>query len=216
MKDIIILGPPGSGKGTQAKKLAQKLSMFYFGTGDLLRDEKQNNTPIGKEFQEILEKREGGLVPDEFINKFVKEKLQIIDLHKNIIFDGFPRTLSQAEMLEIFFKKQKRDYIVLNLEVNEENIILRLATRRICSNCGKIYYRPDELGKISCDVCQGKLVHRQEDTPEVIKKRIKIYNQQTLPLIDFYKEKNKIININGNLSIEEVDKEIREEIDESN
>ena len=208
MKDIIILGPPGSGKGTQAKKLAQKLKMFYLGTGDLLRKEKQKNTAIGKEFQEILEKEEGGLVPDEFINKFVKEKLNTIDSNKEIVFDGFPRTIQQAEILDAYFKNKNKDYKVLNIQVSSESIIHRMETRRICEKCGKIFFQPEKLETSRCNQCSGRLIQRDEDKPDIIKKRIQVYDEQTKPIINYYNLKKKLININGEPSINEVEKEI--------
>ena len=212
MKDIIILGPPGSGKGTQAKKIAQKLGMFYFGTGDLLREEKQKKTAIGEEFQEILEKKEGGLVPDEFINKFVQEKLNTVDTNKEIVFDGFPRTIQQAEILDAYFKNKNKNYQVLNIQVSTKSIINRMETRRICEKCDKIFFRPDETGIRQCDVCGGDLIQRQEDKPDTIRKRIAVYQQRTEPLIDYYKGKGKLVSIDGNPSIEEVDKNIWEKI----
>jgi len=207
MKDIIILGPPGSGKGTQAKYLAEKLKMYYFGMGDLMREEAAKKTEIGQEFQKTWNKGEGQLVPTEFTERFVAQKLKELELSRGIIFDGYPRNLSQAEMLEEFFQENTRDYLVINLECSVENLIKRMETRRVCGKCGKIFFRSQESMN-RCDSCSGSLIQRQEDKPDTIRKRIEVYREQTEPLIVFYRGRGRMITVDGNPSIEAVQAEI--------
>jgi len=213
MVNYIILGPPGSGKGTQAKKLAEKLGLFYFGTGDLMRKEAEKGTPLGKEFQAVWDKGQGELVSEELTDGFFEEKIRE-NLEKSIVFDGFPRTLSQVRNLEKIYGKLSTKFKVLNIEVSSGDLIQRMQTRRVCSKCGKIFFRPLESGIRQCDVCGGELTQRQEDTPETIKKRIEVYNKETQPVIDYYKEKGILINIDGAPAISAVEKEIWEKVNE--
>ena len=179
-KVFIILGPPGSGKGTQAKKIAQKLGLVYFGTGDLMREEAQKSTPTGLEFKKVWEEGKDGLVSEELVQKFVETKINEIDVSNGIVFDGYPRTIPQAEHLEgILQEKRIDDLFVVNLVVAPESL-----KRRIDEN-------------------------RVEDEPSVLKKRIEVYEKQTEPLIDYYQKNGELINIDGEPPIEEVWGEIQ-------
>ena len=214
-KNIILMGPPGSGKGTQAKNLAQHLGYFYFGTGDLMREEAKNGTEYGKIFQKVWDKGKGELVSDEIVEKFVEEKFAQIDFAQGVVFDGFPRTLKQAEHLEKKFSEKHEDFIVLDIEVSDENLINRMATRKVCENCGQIFFRADEAGINECDHCGGKLYRRQEDEPEVVQRRLDIYDHQTKPLIDFFTQEGRLITIDGEPPIEQVEQDILTKINEN-
>uniref|UniRef100_A0A7V3ZTK3 Adenylate kinase n=2 Tax=candidate division WOR-3 bacterium TaxID=2052148 RepID=A0A7V3ZTK3_UNCW3 len=192
-KGFIFIGPPGSGKGTQAKKLAEFLNYSFISTGDILREEVKRNTKIGKFAKEYMEK--GLLVPDDLMLKIIKKNLK-----KGIrfILDGFPRTIEQAKGLdEILKKKSLKIEKVFYLNVDEDEIIKRLSSRRVCPLCKRIYNllveRPknDEI----CDICNVKLILRDDDKEEVIKKRIEVYKKDTEKLISYYKD--KLIEIDG-------------------
>lgn len=204
---FIILGAPGSGKGTQAKRLAQKLGLVYFGTGDLMRQEVEKATPIGMEFKEVLQR--GGLVNDNLVEKFVSQKLEELNIDKGIVFDGYPRTISQAEYLEnIIHKKGLEKLKVLNLTVKPESLIARMQKRRICEKCGKVFRDAVDEGRTTCD-CQGQLIIRDDDKPEVVRQRIEVYEKQTAALIDYYQKQGKLINVDGEPPIDEVWEEIQ-------
>jgi len=200
------MGPPGSGKGTQAKNLAEKFDAFYFGTGDLMREEAKKQTEYGKIFQAVWDKGKGELVPDEIVEKFVGEKFAAIDFGQGVIFDGFPRTLNQAKHLEKVFTQKNEDFIVIDIEVSDESIIQRMAKRRVCADCGKIYI--DDASLNQCVKCGGSLIRRQEDEPEVVQKRLDVYEAQTKPLIDFFNSEGRLITVDGEPSIEVVEQEI--------
>ena len=209
MKNYIFLGPPGSGKGTQAKILAEKSGAFYFGAGDLMRKEAELGTEYGKKFKEIWDKGEGLLVPEEISDGFLEAKLREIQ-GKQVIFDGFPRTIKQAEMLGKYFPYENIE--VINILLDDDELMLRATTRRVCKKCQKIFFRADLSGITKCDACGGDLIQRQEDTPEVVKKRIEVYNNETKPLIDYFEEKGNLINIDGAPPILEVTREINTKI----
>jgi len=210
MQSYIFLGPPASGKGTQAKILAEELGLTYFGTGDLMRQEVKKRTHFGQIFQSVWTAGKGGLVDDETVLQFVKNKLDEMDQSHGFVFDGFPRTLDQAKFLK---KELNQDIWVLNVKVSDETIVERSTTRRVCENCEKIYFQPAP-NKKRCDACGGELIHRIEDTPEIVQKRLDVYNRLTQPLIDYYNQENRLINIDGEPNIEEVTLEIIAKINE--
>jgi len=208
---IIMLGPPGSGKGTYSKQLSPKIGVPHISTGDIFRENIKNSTEIGKKVKAIIDK--GGLVPDGLVMEVVRERLARPDAKKGFIFDGFPRTIGQARELD---KMTKIDAVV-NLEVPEEVIIKRTTARRMCKKCGAIYnvltLKPKKSGV--CDKCGGELIHRDDDKEEVIRNRLEEYRKLTEPLIDYYRKKGMIIDIRNDkidAPIEEVVGRIAEEL----
>ena len=210
---IILLGPPGSGKGTQAKLLSKKYSIPHIAMGDILREEVAKKTPLGKKVNVYMSK--GELVPDEIVIEVLKKRLQEADCVDGFILDGFPRTLNQAKALDNMLNELNLKIdAVIYIEVPDEEIMKRLSLRRTCKVCGRIYnlhYNPPKQdGK--CDVCGGELIIRDDDKPEVIKNRLKVYNDQTKPLVDYYKSHKLLICINGVDSIDKVFQQIVKEL----
>lgn len=195
--NIVMLGKPGSGKGTAAKLLSKKLNLCHISSGDLFRDYIKEAGDIGKEIQSYIEK--GVLVPDELTIKFVEQRLREDDCKTGVILDGYPRTIPQAEALDKFLeeKGQKID-IAINLDLSDEDIIERTAKRVICSNkeCGEIYNldfkKPSQDG--ICDVCGCELIQRDDDKPETVKKRLETYQEKTGVLVDYYDGKGVLHN----------------------
>jgi adenylate kinase len=203
---LLFFGPPGAGKGTQAKKVAKEFDIVHISTGDILRDAVSKGTELGKKAKAIMDR--GELVSDEIMNRLVKEKLEELD---SFILDGYPRTLDQAKFLDQATKELKKeiDAAVL-IDVSEEEIVKRISNRRVCPNCGKVYnlisLKPKEDEK--CDVCGTKLIQRDDDKEEVVRERYKVYKNNTEPVIEYYRKNNKIITIDGAQNIEDVTKEL--------
>lgn len=197
---LILLGPPGAGKGTQAKNISEKLGISTISTGAMLRAAIENNTPLGKEAQGYMEK--GDLVPDETVVAIVKERLAQPDCEKGYILDGFPRTIAQAEAIDKFGIKIDK---VLSLEVDDEVIIERLSGRRECRKCAATYhitYNPSSKGDI-CDRCGGELVCRKDDEVETIKNRMKVYHEETEPIKAYYEAQGKVVTVKGREKVED-------------
>jgi len=203
---IAISGPPGSGKGTRAKVISQTLGIPHISTGDLFRKEVAEWTEIGKFAKAYQEK--GLLVPDEFVINLLKKRLEDDDCKKGFILDGFPRTIEQAEMLN---KIAELD-LFLNLVVQEHVLIERMTSRRTCKGCGAIFnvktLPPKKHGV--CDNCSGELVQRSDEKEDVIKERLKVYEEKTLPLVNFYKGIGLHAELDGELQIE--DEKFRKEL----
>lgn len=202
---IVLLGPPGAGKGTQAKKIAGEFGVPHISTGDMFRKAVAEKTPMGIKADEFMKK--GLLVPDEIVVGIVDERLRLPDCQKGFILDGFPRTVAQAESLEEILSKQglKLDAAV-NFEVPQEELIERFTGRRVCESCGASYhikYNPPKEAGI-CDKCGSKVVTRPDDRIETVTERLKVYEEQSRPLVQFYKDKGLLIDIDGTKSIDEV------------
>ncbi len=191
---LVFLGPPGSGKGTYASRIEERFGWPQISTGDLLREEVKKGSEIGKEAEKYM--KEGKLVPDEIVLKLLKERISREDCKNGFILDGFPRTLAQAEELE----KITDIDVVINLVVPKDIIVTRLSARRVCKNCGAVYNLRTLKPKVDgiCDKCGGELYQRKDDTPEVIERRFEVYHEQTAPLIDFYRKKGILIDIECN------------------
>ncbi|MFN3406382.1 MAG: adenylate kinase [Caldimicrobium sp.] len=203
--NIVFLGPPGAGKGTQAKILIEKYGIPQISTGDMLREHRAKGTELGKKAQEYMDK--GLLVPDEIILGMVKERLSQPDCEKGFILDGFPRTVAQAEALDKILAEMGRKLdFALALVVPDEVLVERLTGRRTCKSCGMMYhikYKPPKVeGK--CDVCGGELYQRPDDNEETVRNRLKVYHESTAPLIDYYRSKGILREIDGSKSIEEI------------
>lgn len=192
--NIVLLGPPGSGKGTQAEKINRKYNIPHISTGDILRVQIKKNTELGKLAKSYMDK--GELVPDSLLIDLIKDRLNQSDCLHGYILDGYPRTIPQADVLE---KVNKKLDIVLNISVSDEELIKRLSGRRICKQCGASYhiiFNPPIKNGI-CTKCKGELYQRDDDSEVAIKNRLKVYKKQTQPLIDYYSKKKLLVTING-------------------
>jgi len=196
---LIMFGPPGAGKGTQAKKLMLKFSIPQISTGDLFREHLDNETELGKKAKGYMDK--GQLVPDEITIGMLKERMTKGDCAKGFILDGFPRTIPQAEALEGLTQIDK----VINVTTKDDTIVKRLADRRLCKNCGAIFggkVPPKIEGK--CDECQGELYQRDDDKEDTVRARLKTYHESTAPLIDLYQKKGILVTVDGEQEVENV------------
>jgi len=195
---ILFLGPPGSGKGTQCKKLAQKLKLPHISSGDLLREAVAHNSPAGKSAKAFMEA--GKLVPDIVLIEMFKEKLSAKESAQGFILDGFPRNVNQAESLDALLGELKVSLnAVLNLKIDDKLLSERITGRRSCTNCGAVYHvkfappvKPD-----ICDVCGGQLIQRSDDKEELVKERLLTYRQQTEPLIEYYQARNLLLTVDA-------------------
>jgi adenylate kinase len=207
---IILLGAPGVGKGTQAKRIMKQYNIPQISTGDILRKEVADRTKVGTHAKSFLEK--GELVPDNIILEMAKNRLSQSDCDKGFILDGFPRTIPQAEGLNILLKKLNiKDLIVIDIFVDETEIIRRLTSRRGCANCGRDYNLninpPPPNNK--CSICGGKIIQRDDDKEDTIKNRLKVYRNQTEPLISYYSKQDIYHQVDGSKSLDEVFRAIR-------
>jgi adenylate kinase len=196
--NLVFLGPPGSGKGTQAVRVAKALKLAHISTGDLLREAVKNQTELGKKVENIM--KEGRLVPDEMVISLIGQKLSSIEGGKGFILDGFPRNLPQAESLQFMFDHQKKklDKAVL-LNVNDNEVVKRLSGRWYCPKCNTGYNYPRNMPKHEgvCDRDGEKLMRRQDDEEAVVRNRLKVYKQETMPIESFYRKRSILLEING-------------------
>ncbi|OUP48933.1 adenylate kinase [Lachnoclostridium sp. An181] len=206
---IIMLGAPGAGKGTQAKKIAAKYEIPHISTGDIFRANIKNGTELGKKAKTYMD--QGLLVPDELVVDLVVDRVNQDDCTKGYVLDGFPRTIPQAEALDKALESmdQKMDYAI-DINVPDENIVNRMSGRRACVDCGATYHivhAPTKEEGI-CDNCGGELILRDDDKPETVQKRLAVYHEQTQPLIDYYTEKGILKTVDGTVDLEDVFKAI--------
>lgn len=206
---IIMLGAPGAGKGTQAKKIAAQYSIPHISTGDIFRANIKNNTELGQKAKTYMDK--GELVPDSLVVDLIMDRFKEADCANGYVLDGFPRTIPQAEALDDALKAngEKVDFAI-NVEVPDENIINRMSGRRACVGCGATYhikYNPTKVEGV-CDACGEKLILRDDDKPETVKNRLSVYHEQTQPLIDYYNKAGVLAEVDGTKDMEDVFKDI--------
>ena len=206
---IIMLGAPGAGKGTQAKQIADKYSIPHISTGDIFRANIKNGTELGKKAKQYMD--QGALVPDELTCDLVMDRIQQDDCKNGFVLDGFQRTIPQAEALDAALGKinEKMDYAI-DVDVPDENIVNRMSGRRACLNCGATYHLISIPPKVEgiCDRCGSEIVLREDDKPETVQKRLKVYHEQTQPLIDYYKNQGILKSVDGTQPMDEVFKAI--------
>jgi adenylate kinase len=201
---LIFLGPPGAGKGTQAKRVAERFHVPHLSTGDMFRDAIARGTALGRLAKPIMDR--GDLVPDDLVMRMVEERLSQPDSARGFVFDGFPRTVSQAQQLAaILERKGLGKPLVVDMEVDPDTLLRRLAGRWTCSVGGETYgiYAPPKVPGI-CDRDGGKLIQRPDDRPEVVKERLKAYERQTKPLEDYYRRQGVLETVDGSAAMEEV------------
>ncbi|KUP04640.1 adenylate kinase [Bacillus coahuilensis m2-6] len=203
--NILLMGPPGAGKGTQAEKIVEEYGIPHISTGDMFRAAIKAGTELGLEAKSYMDK--GALVPDEVTIGIVRERLALADCEKGFLLDGFPRTVAQAEALEQILSDLTKsiDYVI-NIQVDHDILMSRLTGRRICKSCGATYhlvFNPPANEGV-CDRCGGDLYQRADDNEETVGNRLAVYTNQTQPLLDFYQEKGYLKNINGQQDISDV------------
>lgn len=202
---LILLGPPGAGKGTQAKRVIEEFDIPHISTGDIFRKNIKEKTELGQKVEGLL--AEGKLVPDELTIEIVWDRLDQEDCKNGFLLDGFPRTIPQAEALDEGLAKRglKLDR-VLNIDVDKDSLVKRLSGRRVCPNCGASYHIDNNPPKVEgiCDVCQTPVIQREDDKEQTVLDRIKVYDSQTKPLIDFYNKQDLVFTVDGTLPIDEI------------
>jgi len=205
---LILLGPPGAGKGTQAKYIADEFNIPQISTGDILRENVVKGTKLGKKAKVYMDK--GELVPDDVMIGLVKQRVAADDCSNGYILDGFPRTTVQADGLEKALEDENIDK-VLFINVSDDTVVERLSLRRVCRKCGTIYhlkFNPPTEDNI-CDKCGGELYQRDDDKEATIKNRLNVYRKQTEPLVDYYRNKGILVEINGEEPVDNINEEIR-------
>ena len=198
--NIVLIGAPLAGKGTQATLLQQNLGLKHISTGELLREEMRKDTDLGKTVKDYMEK--GNLVPDNITIEVLKERLSKSDTKNGVLLDGFPRTLYQAKQLDNIINIDK----VVFINVSLENLLKRIAGRYVCSDCKKTNTISEKV--TPCIYCGGKLTKRSDDTEETVQKRYATFVKETLPIVEYYKAQNKVIEVIGNTTVEEIYSEI--------
>lgn len=203
--NAILLGAPGAGKGTQAKRIASTYGIPHISTGDMLRDAVASETPLGVEAKQFMDR--GDLVPDSLVVGIVKDRLSHADCDTGFLLDGFPRTAAQADALEgALTLVGKAVDAAINVDVSEDELLRRLTGRRTCSGCDRVYHMvfspPKQEGV--CDVCGSRLYQRDDDTAETVSNRLRVYHEQTAPLVDYYQSKGLLKSVDGNGTPDEV------------
>ena len=197
-----MLGPPGSGKGTQAQILSELYCVPVITTGDMLRDSVDRGTRYGKLAKDYMER--GDLVPDGIVNRIVGDRLKRNDLSEGFILDGYPRSIPQADALDKILDENNQELnYVIHVVLDDESIIDRLSKRRVCPNCGAVYHLESNPPKIPdvCDECGSKLIRRIDDSPDVIRKRLKVYREKTKPLLERYEERGIVVDVPGDVDL---------------
>lgn len=203
--NLILLGPPGAGKGTQAKFLVKKYNIPQVSTGDILRSAVKQGTPMGLKAKSFMD--EGALVPDDVVVGIVSERIAEPDCSNGFILDGFPRTVTQANALSVMLRRQaKKIDHVLSITVDNEELLKRITGRRACRGCGKVFHLEFEPPKVAniCDDCSGELYQREDDCESTMRKRLDVYEQQTSPLVDYYKNESILRKIPGDGEIDKI------------
>lgn len=210
---LILLGPPGAGKGTQASGIVSEYNVTHISTGDIFRYNIKNETELGKKVKSYLDN--GQLVPDELTIDLIWDRLDQEDCKNGFLLDGFPRTINQAEALQkgLLERGLKLD-AVINIEVAKEILVKRLSGRRVCKDCGETYHIDNKPTKEKgvCDNCTGEVIQRADDNEKTVLDRIEVYESQTFPLIDFYKNYDLLVTVDGTLPIDEVFSKIKESL----
>lgn len=210
----ILLGPPGAGKGTQAKKMVADYGIVHISTGDIFRENIKNETELGKKVKDILAR--GELVSDDLTNGIVFDRLSKDDCANGFLLDGYPRNLVQARALDEWLEENdlKVDN-VLDIQADPELLVKRVSGRRVCPKCGHSYHITNEPPKVEgvCDVCGTNIIQRPDDKEETIQSRIEIYEKQTKPLVEYYENQGKILYFDGNKSIEEVYNDVKDSLE---
>ena len=203
---LVVLGKQGAGKGTQCKRLAERFQIPHVSTGDMLRAAVKAGTPVGRDVAAVLEA--GALVSDDLVNRLVEERFTQPDAAGGALLDGFPRTFAQAEALEAILGEDGVKLCV-NLDVPVELVTRRLSARRVCVDCGAIYTDSDpEAISGVCSVCGGQVIQRADDQPEAIRSRLEVYERDTAPLLDFYRERGLLVSVDGSRAPDEVTADI--------
>jgi adenylate kinase len=209
-RNLVLLGPPGAGKGTQADRLIKDFGLPYYATGNILREAIASESELGKQAKEIVER--GDLVPDDLISAVIEERLDSSQAHDGFLLDGFPRTIGQAEMLEGSLEERGRELTAaLLIDAPDEEVVRRLSGRRTCVKNGHVYHVEFDPPKHEgvCDQDGSRLVQRDDDKPETIRNRLQVYHDQTEPLIEWYERRGKLRRFDGTRTPEEVNSHIR-------
>ena len=212
--NLLIMGPPGAGKGSQAAKIVSTYHIPHISTGDMFREAMKEGTPLGVEAKRYIDA--GELVPDDITNGLIKERLMKPDCQDGFLLDGYPRTINQGVVLdEMLHTLNKKIDAVLNIECSEEIIVQRIAGRRICRSCGATYHIINYPPKVEnvWDKCGGELYQRKDDNPDTVSHRLEVYYKQTSPLIDYYRSKGNLVTLDGNLEIDELFVDVKRVLD---
>jgi adenylate kinase len=209
---VIMLGPPGAGKGTQARMMSESLKYPHISTGDMLREALKNETELGKKAKAFMES--GALVPDELVDAMVAERIGHDDSNAGFILDGYPRTIPQAEFLRSMLEKDGTKILTIGIEVGDNELIKRMSSRWTCTKCGKMFNADLDPSKAGgkCDACGAGLIQRKDDTPEVIAERLQVYMKATQPLIRYYQDHGSYVEVNGDRPVNKIFRSIMSEI----